>query len=97
MTQMMRRQRGLLEPLGGPWPWEGILQIINALEDAHPQVAKERPHLEYPWEAEGAIHWPEQHLKIALKLGESRQAAAVLKFATLIVQHFDGIFPKRTR
>ncbi|MCB9727863.1 MAG: hypothetical protein H6746_05165 [Deltaproteobacteria bacterium] len=91
---MMRRQRGLLGPLGGPWRWEGILQVINALEGAHPQVARAGPHLEYPWEGlDGRILWPEEHLQIAGKLGQSRQAADVLKFATLVERNFDEIFP----
>jgi len=74
-----------------------VLWVIVALETAHPQLAPpEGPQLEYPWEnAHGDIQWPARDLHVARALGDSRRGLAprLLRFAELLGQQFDGMFP----
>jgi len=96
MLQAMRRQRGLLDPMGGAQAWEDVLWVIDTLEKAHPQIARDGPQLEYPWEsAAGDVQWPARDLGIAGALGNSSSnlATRVLRFAILLGKRFDQIFP----
>lgn len=96
MVAAMRRQRNLLKPIGGLHVWHAALEVVEALERAHPALAKEGAKLEYPWETPaGAIQWPARDLQIATKLGNpsSNLAAHLVDFATKIDRNFDGIFP----
>ena len=104
MVRAMRLQRGLLAPIGGSLQWNHVLGVVEELERAHPQLvqgiapatAASTPKLEYPWETSaGEVHWPEAHLRIARRLADatSRLCADVLRFARLLDQRFDQIFP----
>lgn len=96
MVQLMRRQRGILDPLGGHLPWHDVLEVVVSLEFAHPQLAGEDgPQLEYPWQdVHGAICWPARDLRIAAELGDPRKGRGLrmLRFAELLSVHFDEIF-----
>ena len=93
MMSTLRCQRGLLDPVGGSRAWEDVLWVVNELENAHPQAARNAPNLEYPWEtSEGVVQWPARHLQIAMSL-DGTLAVRVLKFASLLSQRFDQIFP----
>lgn len=99
MVRVMKLQRGLIAPLGGPRSWDDVLGLIESLEQAHPDLARRvpgTPQLEYPWEtAEGTIACPACDLPVARSLGGPRTTFAmrVLKFTTLLEQRFDQIFP----
>jgi hypothetical protein len=93
MVRVLRLQRGLLDPLGGAKVWGDVLWVVEALENAHPQVAGDTPQLEYPWQTSaGVVQWPARHLPIAMSL-EGILAVRVLKFASLLSLRFDQIFP----
>ena len=85
---VLRRQRGLFEPLGGPQVWGDVLSVVDALERAHPQLASPQgPQLEYPWEnVRGEIQWPARDLGIAVALGDPRRnlLTRVLRFAGIL-------------
>ena len=100
MVMVMLRERGRIAPLGGPQAWQHVLSVVARLENAHPQVAARlgpgSPQLEYPWEAVGgAIQWPARDLAVAASLGTPRNnlGAHVLRFASLLAERFDQIFP----
>lgn len=96
MIHAMRRQRGLLAPLGGPWPWADVFGLVDALEQAHPALAQGGPMLEYPWEdAAGAVRWPARDLAVAVQLSDPAHnlGARALNFATLLGERFEQIFP----
>jgi hypothetical protein len=97
MLLSLRRQKTMFAALGGAKVWEDVLWVIVALETAHPQLAPpEGPQLEYPWEnAHGDIQWPARDLQVARALGDSRRGLAprLLRFAELLGQQFDGMFP----
>ena len=95
MVLAMRRQRGLIAPLGGPWAWSDVFNLIDELEQAHPSVAVGGPMLEYPWEdANGAIQWPARDLAIAKRLARpgSNLGGRALNFAKQLDDRFDQIF-----
>jgi hypothetical protein len=98
MVAAMRVQKDLMAPMGSPYAWHAAFEVIEALENAHPQLAGRAPgtpQLEYPWEAVGgAVRWPERDLAIASKLGnpQSTMAAHVIDFATKLDRHFNAIF-----
>ena len=100
MVMVMLRERGRIAPLGGPHAWQHVLSVVGTLENSQPQVAARlapgSPQLEYPWETVGgAIQWPARDLAIATSLGNPRNnlGAHVLRFASLLVERFDQIFP----
>ncbi len=94
---VLRRQRGLFALLGGAKVWEDVLWVLSALEDAHPQLAPDHaPQLEYPWEdVHGTIKWPARDLQVARALGDAKRGLAprVFRFAELMDQQFDAMFP----
>jgi hypothetical protein len=97
MVATMRLQKGLMARIGGPHVWSAALEVVEALERAHPSLAAGAggPQLEYPWENQGAVMWPARDLPIASKLGNPRSnlAAHVIDFAHRLDTHFDEIFP----
>jgi hypothetical protein len=96
MLLVMQRQRGLFAPMGGPQVWQDVLWTVATLERAHPQLAQGAPQLEYPWETPtGAIQWPARDLAIAAALSDPRRGfgARVARFASLLAERFDQIFP----
>jgi hypothetical protein len=48
MLRAMRLQRGLMDPLGGAKVWHDVIWAAEALEQAHPSIARGAPQLEYP-------------------------------------------------
>ena len=98
MVAAMRLQKGLMAPMGGPHVWHAAFEVVEALENAHPQIAGKAtgtPQLEYPWETSaGAIQWPECDLPVAAKLANPRSTLAthLLDFTTKLDRHFDAIF-----
>jgi hypothetical protein len=95
MVAAMRVQRGVMAPMGGPHVWHAAFEVVEALERAHPSVARGAPQLEYPWEAaDGGVRWPARDLAIAARLGNPRSnlAAHVAEFALKLDRHFDLIF-----
>ena len=97
MLQSLRRQRNVFALLGGAKVWEDVLWVIDALETAHPMLAPAvGPKLEYPWEdAVGDIRWPARDLQVARALGDPKRGLAprLLRFAELLGQQFDTMFP----
>ena len=98
LVAVLKRNRLALDLFGSPFAWDAAAQLIQELERVHPSVAKAHggPQLEYPWETpEGDVHWPEQDLPVALRLGASTSTIAirVLTFAKTLASHFDAIFP----
>jgi len=96
MLRAMRLQRGLMEPMGGAKVWHDVLWAVEALERAHPAVARGAPQLEYPWEtATGLVQWPARDLPLAASMGNpaSNLTTRVVQFASLLGQRFDRIFP----
>lgn len=96
MLAAMRLQRDLMEPMGGAVVWHDVLWAVEALEQAHPSVARGAPQLEYPWEtAAGVVQWPARDLPIAVSMGNpaSNLTTRVVRFASLLGRRFDQIFP----
>ncbi|MFI5297488.1 MAG: hypothetical protein ACHREM_05265 [Polyangiales bacterium] len=95
LVAAMRLQKGLLSPIGGPHVWHAAFEAIEALERAHPAIARGTAQLEYPWESSSGIDWPGRDLAIVLKFGnpKSNLAAHLLDFATKLDRQFDAIFP----
>jgi hypothetical protein len=96
MLQAMRLQRGVMDPMGGSKVWHDVLWAVEALERAHPSVARGAPQLEYPWEtAAGVVQWPARDLAIAASMGNpaSNLTTRVVQFASLLGRRFDRIFP----
>lgn len=97
MLRSLRRQKRAFASLGGARVWEDVLWVIDALEAAHPQLAPpEGPQLEYPWEnVRGDIQWPARDLHVARALGDPKRGLAprLLRFAELLGQQFDALFP----
>lgn len=98
MVAAMKLQRGLMAPMGGPHVWHAAFDVVEALENAHPQVAGRAPgtpQLESPWEtATGVIQWPEHDLPTCARLSNphSNLTTHLLDFATKLDRHFDAIF-----
>ena len=97
MVQVLRRQKSILKPMGGPFAWKNALELVGALERAHPQLAGVNgPQLEYPWEdAQGRVCWPAEHFQLAKEVfgnPNSRAAVDLLRFIALLEQRFDDIF-----
>lgn len=99
MVRAMKLQRGLIAPLGGPRVWDDVLELIESLERAHPDLARHAagtPQLEYPWEMpDGTIGCPSRDLPVARALGGPRTTFAIRvpRFIALLDRHFDQIFP----
>lgn len=96
LVRVLRLQRGIMAPLGGPLVWQDALWAVDALERAHPALSAGGPQLEYPWLAtSGEVAWPARDLPIARSLGNPRSnlAARVLQFASTLAERFDQIFP----
>ena len=97
LVSILRRRRGLGEDLGfrHAADWRQALDFVVSLEAAHPQLAGDQPHLEYPWEAPpGAVCWPEEHLVVARRLVDSgeRLGPKVLRLAVALSARFDELF-----
>ncbi|MDI1428803.1 hypothetical protein [Polyangium sorediatum] len=75
--------------------WKDVLPMIQALERAHPAVAKSGPHLEYPWEQGDVMGLPATHLAIVTQLADPRdpKGAKLIRFARELADRFDSIFP----
>jgi hypothetical protein len=97
LVAVLKRQ--YLEPLGegNPYAWKDVLPLLQELERAHPQLAGDGPKLEYPWEdsIDGSIRWPAHDLPIVKRMNNPRDTSAprLLRFAGLLVQQFDALFP----
>ena len=94
MVATMRIQRGLMAPMGGPHVWHAAFEVVEALERAHPSVARGNAQLEYPWETQAGVQWPARDLDVAARLGNPRSnlAAHLSDFASKLDRHFDAIF-----
>jgi hypothetical protein len=77
------------------YEWKDVLPMIQALERAHPALAKGGPHLEYPWEAGTELALPSTHLAIVKQLADPRdpQGPRLLRFARELSNRFDELFP----
>ncbi len=98
LVRALRVQRPLLQPIGGREAWRSALDLVDELERAHPQLAADgAPRLEYPWEdSSSLVRWPEQHLPLLRHLEPtSTRGAQLLKFARMLEQRFDQVFPPR--
>lgn len=95
LVRVLRLQRGIMAPLGGPLVWQDALWAVDALERGHPTLSAGGPQLEYPWLAAGNVRWPARDLPIAQSLANPRSnlAARLLQFASKLTDRFDQIFP----
>lgn len=96
LLHALRRNPPIFAKLGGALVWEDVLTLVVALEAAHPQLAHGAPQLEYPWEdLSGNVMWPARDLHVAHALGDATKMLRprVLRFANLLNQHFDTMFP----
>jgi Fe-S-cluster formation regulator IscX/YfhJ len=97
MILFLRHQPPIFALLGGSKVWEDVLRIVFELEAAHPQIAAAHaPQLEYPWEdMNGVIQWPDRHLQVARALSDPTRGLGprLLRFADLMSQQFDKMFP----
>jgi hypothetical protein len=76
------------------YDWRDVLPMVQALERAHPAVAKRGPHLEYPWEAGGEVALPSTHLSIVAQIADPRdlKTAKLFRFARELSKRFDELF-----
>lgn len=97
LVSILRRNRGLLHPLGGDVVWQDVLTTVPELERAHPQLAEPTaPRLEYPWEDNnGTVRWPARDLAVAHRLVDptSTRGSRMIRFASKLIEHFDDVFP----
>lgn len=77
------------------YKWKDVLPMVQALEKAHPAIARSGPHLEYPWEQAGAMGLPATHLPIVKQLADpmDHKGPRLLRFARELVNRFDELFP----
>jgi hypothetical protein len=77
------------------YAWRDVLPMVQALERAHPAIAKGGPHLEYPWEAESEMGLPATHLAIVKQLSDplDPKGPRLLRFARELSNRFDELFP----
>ena len=58
---------------------EKMLQLVERIEALHPQLAQlvdsAAPRLEYPWEANGRVLWPAEHLEFSRTLCHPRRGS----------------------
>jgi hypothetical protein len=64
------------------------LSWVEALTDAHPALAKDGPHLEYPWEAADRVCTPSVNLFIVNVLRDPKSLAAphFTRFAAELIE-----------
>ncbi|WP_052557105.1 hypothetical protein [Enhygromyxa salina] len=81
-----------LRPNVGPHSSK-VLGWVVRLTEAHPALAKNGPHLEYPWEAHGRVCGPTRDLDIVNELRDAKSGAAphLLRFAGHFIENFDRI------
>lgn len=96
-AHFLKGNRNLL-PKVGPHS-DKVLLWVTALTSAHPAIAKNGPHLEYPWERvdddEGhRVCSPSRDLPIVNELGDPLSGAGphLVKFAAHFIENFDDIF-----
>jgi hypothetical protein len=75
--------------------WKDVLPLVQALENAHPAVAKKGPHLEYPWEAGEEMGLPATHVNVVKQLADplDPKGLRLLRFARELSNRFDEFFP----
>ncbi|KYF80577.1 hypothetical protein BE17_52575 [Sorangium cellulosum] len=76
------------------YKWKDVLPLVQALERAHPALARGGPHLEYPWEAGGRMGLPEE-LPLVRQLDNplDPKGPKLLRFARELHDRFDELFP----
>jgi hypothetical protein len=80
--------------VGFHYAWKDVLPLVQALERAHPALAKGGPHLEYPWEAGTRMALPEEHWIVRQFDDPSDpKGPRLLRFAREICERFDELFP----
>ncbi|MFS8068701.1 MAG: hypothetical protein ACMG6S_20265 [Byssovorax sp.] len=77
------------------YAWKDVLPMVQALERAHPALAKGGPHLEYPWETADEMGLPATHLAIVKQLSDplDPKGPRLLRFARELSNRFDEFFP----
>lgn len=77
------------------YAWKDVLPMVQALERAHPALAKRGPHLEYPWEAGTEMGLPATHLGVVRQLADpfDTKGPMLLRFAHELSNRFDELFP----
>lgn len=75
--------------------WKDVLPLVQALERAHPALAKKGPHLEYPWEAGEEMGLPSTHVDVVRQLADplAPKGPRLLRFARELSNRFDEFFP----
>lgn len=83
------------EYLGLRYAWKDVLPLVQALERAHPALARRGPHLEYPWEEGDKMGLPATHLSIVKQLADPLETKGpkLLRFARELSNRFDELFP----
>jgi DNA repair exonuclease SbcCD ATPase subunit len=91
-TQALKRNRERLPKVGARS--RDVLPWVEELTRAHPAIAKNGPHLEYPWEQGGRVCSPSRDLPIVHELRDPQSGAAphLLKFAAYFIDNFDEVF-----
>jgi hypothetical protein len=90
-TQFLKLNNKRLLPIG--LRSSNVLAWVEALTRAHPAIAKNGPHLEYPWEQGERVCSPSRDLLIVTELGDARSLALphLLRFASYFIQNFETI------
>jgi hypothetical protein len=80
--------------IGLRYAWKDVLPLVQALERAHPAVAKGGPHLEYPWEEDDRMALPDE-LPIVRQFDNplDPKGLRLLRFARELRDRFDELFP----
>lgn len=74
--------------------YKRVLPYVRALERAHPAVAKQNPHLEYPWEEQSTVRTPAKHLEVVRDLFDptNRALPELIRLANDLIKRFDELF-----
>lgn len=77
------------------YAWKDVLPMVQALERAHPALARGGPHLEYPWEEGEGMGLPSTHLPVVKQLADpmDTKGPRLLRFARELSDRFDEFFP----
>jgi hypothetical protein len=91
-TQFLKHNHKYLPAIGPER--NKVLAWAEALTRAHPAIAKNGPHLEYPWEHDNQVCTPSRDLAIVKELRDANVQAAphLVKFAKHFIDKFDDIF-----
>jgi len=93
-SRMLKAMAGQNKYLALRRRWKIAFTVVRELERAHPALAREGPHLEYPWELPERVALPATDLSVVATLADSKSGRApeLLRLADELIQNFNRLF-----